>query len=78
MSVEKPMSFMQELDAWTETKVITPLHEAITDGDSGACEKACESIQKAIRTRVLESYHNGQKAGVTAPARRPVRKEWRR
>jgi hypothetical protein len=77
MSEQKQVSFMQELDAWTETNVITPLHKAITDGDEAAFEAAHEGVKRAIRTKVLDSYHNGQRA-TAASTVRPVRKEWRK
>ena len=62
MSDQKPKSFMQELDQWTQTTVINPLHEAIVEGDSADCEATSEQVKKAIRQKVLESYRNGQKA----------------
>jgi len=63
---EAKKSFMQELDAWTDENVIDPLHAAITDGDSDECDAVREEIKKAIRQKVLESYHNGQKKPATA------------
>ena len=59
---EQKISFMQQLDAWTQTNVIDALHEAITDGDGDDCDAASDAVKKAIREKVLESYHNGQKA----------------
>jgi hypothetical protein len=67
----KPSRYMQELDAWTEGHVITPLlnacsAEAETENDPHsleATEIVCEEVKKAVRGKVLESYHNGQKAG---------------
>jgi hypothetical protein len=61
MSEEKT-NYMQELDLWTETNVITPLHEAVVNGDSADCDATCEQVKKAIREKVLESYRNGLKA----------------
>lgn len=60
---EKPKSFMEKLDQWTDVNVVNPLHEVITEGDGAECDAACESVKKAIREKVLESYRNGQKAG---------------
>lgn len=57
---EKPMSFMEELDRWTETTVITPLAKA---DQAGEWDAAVDSVKKAIREKVLQSYRNGQKAG---------------
>jgi hypothetical protein len=87
MSEQKPKSFMQELDSWTEATIIRPLHNAIVEGDDDDFTAAIEAVKKAIREKALESYHNGQKANVTAPAtlpvrpatapaRLPIRKEW--
>jgi hypothetical protein len=59
---EAKKSFMQELDEWTDENVIDPLHVAITDGDSDECDAVRENVKKAIRQKVLDSYHNGQKA----------------
>ena len=54
-------SFMQELDRWTEATIINALAEA------DEIELAAEDIKRAIRTKVLESYRNGQgvKPGIT-------------
>lgn len=60
-------SFMEQLDEWTTTTVINPLHEAITDGDGIECDVTCETVRKAIREKVLESYRNGQAAGPAKP-----------
>jgi hypothetical protein len=59
---EPKLTYMQQLDAWTEATVINPLHEAITDGDGADCDATCEAVKKAIREKVLESYKNGLKA----------------
>ena len=64
---EQRLNYMQELDLWTETNVINPLHESITEGDGADCDEAVEQIKKAIRTKVLESYRNGQAAGPAKP-----------
>ena len=68
---------MQELDEWIEEAVITPLidggeHE-VQNGLT--LEDTIASVKKAIRQKVLESYHNGQAAGPrpVQPARREPR-----
>ncbi len=71
---EKAKSFMQELDQWTETTVINPLHECVVEGDSADCEATCQQVKKAIRLKVLESYRNGQQAGQGKPARKEPRR----
>jgi len=76
-------SFMQELDEWSEENILHPLHEvwhAYYGADSS--EEAEETtkqaglreqeVKKAIREKVLESYHNGLKAKATRE-----RKDWR-
>lgn len=52
---------MQELDQWSQESVI----DALMDGDpiEGDWSQLVEQVKKAIRTKVLESYHNGQAAG---------------
>ena len=73
---EPKLTYMQQLDAWTEATVINPLHQAITDGDGADCDATCEAVKKAIREKVLESYKNGLKAPsrpVSAGARKETR-----
>lgn len=62
---EKPSSFMQELDRWSDSNVISPLYA----GESSAEDwmDAVERVKKAIRQKVLESYRNGQVAGPRQP-----------
>ena len=67
---EKPKSFMEELDQWTDANVIRPLFEAdsyepanAAGGNVSEFQVAAEAVKKAIRQKVLESYRNGQKAG---------------
>ena len=56
---DKPKSYMQQLDEWIDTFVIRPLlTHSIEDH-----EQKVRDVKKAIRDKVLESYHNGQKAG---------------
>ena len=70
---------MEELDSWTAKNVISPLYEVVRQGDSLESDATCEDVKKAIRTKVLESYRNGQKAGPRpAAAVKPARKEFRR
>ncbi len=54
---------MQELDQWIETQVIEPLQEQWSRAQDGDLTATAEPIKKAIREKVLESYHNGKKAG---------------
>ena len=56
---EKPKSFMQELDLWSEENVFRPLFGS--DPNQDDWEKVEDQVKKAIRTKVLESYHNGQR-----------------
>jgi hypothetical protein len=73
---QNPQSFMQKLDQWIEEEVFENLYAIWNESQDGDMTATAESVKKAIRTKVLESYHNGQKAGVTAPTARPARKEW--
>ena len=61
MSEEKQSSFMTELDRWSETNVIGPLFASETGEEDW--DVAIGRVKKAIRTKVLESYRNGQVAG---------------
>ena len=70
MSEQKKASFMEELDRWTESTVIDPLAEATLAADEKLYQQLVEDIKKAIRTKVLDSYRNGQAAG-PRPARQP-------
>ena len=60
MSEQKESSFMQELDQWTEATIISRLAEHASDDFD---EELVAEIKKAVRTKVLESYRNGRKAG---------------
>ena len=68
---QKPKSFMQELDEWSDANVIGPLYAAAQDlGDDCTPEdwdRAVQPVLKAIRAKVLESYRNGQVAGPRQP-----------
>jgi hypothetical protein len=48
------------LSGWTEATIINPLTEV---ADENLRQKLVEEIKKAVRTKVLESYRNGQLAG---------------
>ena len=53
---------MQELDHWSEANIVAPLVDRDSD-PSEDFEEVIERVKKAIRTKVLESYRNGQAAG---------------
>lgn len=58
---EQKTSFMAELDQWSEATIIGPLlYLGPKDGDQ---DEVNSQVKKAIRTKVLESYRNGQSAG---------------
>ena len=63
----KPKSFMQELDEWTVKNIVEPLTTS-EPGGFDHWDTVVEEVKKAIRTKVLESYRNGQAAG---PGRQP-------
>ena len=62
---QKPKSFMQELDEWSDANVISPLLDTFAED----LDNVEEEVKKAIRTKVLESYRNGQASG---PKRAPA------
>ena len=51
---------MEELDQWSQANVIDALFNS--DPIEGDWNQMVEEVKKAIRTKVLESYHNGQAA----------------
>ena len=57
---EKPQSYLQELDLWTDANIVGPLANADPRVE-GEWEPVVEQVKKAVRTKVLESYHNGQR-----------------
>ena len=57
---EKPKSFMEELDRWTEATIISPLAEC---ANADIDQELVDELKKAVRTKVLESYRNGRNAG---------------
>ena len=60
---EQKISFMASLDAWSDKSIIEPLADAYLNGPEEVIINAQEYARKAIRTKVLESYRNGQAAG---------------
>ena len=72
---------MQELDRWTDANMIAPLLQIAPDyreGHAVAWKKTVETVMKAIRTKMLESYQrNGRRrrqAGQEAVAAMTSRK----
>ena len=55
---------MVELDQWTDENVIEPLSRF--DLHDYEWDEVRTTVRKAIRAKVLESYHNGQRT----PAKR--------
>jgi hypothetical protein len=66
--MSEPKTFMQQLDEWTNDTIIVPFGNACFDGGEEEYHRVTADIQKAVREKVLESYRNGQQAGVTKPA----------
>jgi hypothetical protein len=61
---EKPKSFMQELDQWTDAAILAPLLWTNEEGETEeVSEHTLKQVKYAIREKVLESYKNGCKAG---------------
>lgn len=50
---------MRELDLWSEANLTAPL--TYTDPNQADWNETVERIKKAVRTKVLDTYHNGQK-----------------
>ena len=67
MSKQKT-SYMVELDKWSDENVIFPVSLASTNGNDESLLAATDAVKKAIRSKVLESYHNGQSV---APRKAP-------
>jgi hypothetical protein len=60
---EQKESYMASLAAWSDKSIIEPLADAYLRGPEEVIISAQEYARKAIRTKVLESYRNGQAAG---------------
>jgi aminoglycoside/choline kinase family phosphotransferase len=68
MSTEdKKELFMQALDAWMDVNVIAPLLYS----ESAVTEDTIVQIKKSMRTKVLDSYHNGRRTAGGAVRREP-------
>ena len=65
---EPKVNYMSELDLWSEANIIGPLFT--TDATQEDWEVGVDQVKKAIRTKVLESYRNGQASGPTKAYRR--------
>jgi len=67
---ENKPSFMAQLDAWVDESVVGVLVDGVIawyeqEGEE-SYSQAVDTVKKAIRSKVLESYHNGQAvAGVS-------------
>jgi hypothetical protein len=75
------MTYMQELDQWTDENIFAPLNEVL-EGRRPAQEVA-DQIEKAVRVKVLESYRNGANrcpnchGGGSKPSARPMTRPYR-
>ena len=63
---ENKPSFMSQLDAWVDESVVGVLVDGVIawyeqEGEE-AYSQSVDAVKKAIRAKVLESYHNGQAA----------------
>jgi hypothetical protein len=76
------MSYMQELDQWTNEHIFVPLNDSL-EGRRSA-EEVADAILKAVRIKVLESYRNGAKrcpnchGTAEKPAQKPLRRPFGR
>jgi hypothetical protein len=67
---DKPKNYMQALDEWIEQTVIEPIYRACQLGPEMMVTTNL-SVKKAIREKVLESYHNGKAAQGPAARKHP-------
>jgi len=68
---DKPKNYMQQLDDWIEGNVITPLVDPLDIEPSEDFDQIVWGVKKAIREKVLESYHNGKAAQGSGVRKRP-------
>jgi hypothetical protein len=70
---EPKSNYMAELDHWIEQSVIQPLYSAWQAGEESEVHQGHNDLRttplviKAIKSKVLESYHNGQAASGRKP-----------
>jgi hypothetical protein len=65
---EQKSNYLEQLDQWTEQNVFEPLLSTDEEGQpEELSQETLDQVKKAIRTKVLESYHNGQAAGPAKP-----------
>lgn len=75
--MQEQKNYMSELDEWTTDQVIRPLNEFWKAKgrealDLEALSRTTGLIRRAIREKVLQSYHNGQNAR-SRGFQRPIR-----
>ena len=66
---EEKTNYMTILDQWVDASVIAPLADAYQHGPEETIVNAKNYVRRAIKEKVLESYHNGQKARPRASQR---------
>lgn len=64
---EQKVPFMQALDSWIDVNVIAPLVYESEEGDEETGEEKILRVKKAIKGKVLDSYHNGLRAAGGQP-----------
>lgn len=65
---------MEELDDWIDDEVIENLYAIWNESQDGDMTATSESVKKAIKQKVLDSYHNGLRASQKPAARTEVPK----
>jgi hypothetical protein len=73
---EQRNNYMASLDQWSEEQIIAPLAalaDAYMHGPEEVIVRTRELAKRAIREKVLESYHNGQNARPRGN-QRPIRR----
>jgi len=71
---EQTTNYMSALDAWSTQSIIEPLSDAYQHGPEEVIVDAKNYVRRAIREKVLESYHNGQNARPKA-SQRPIKRK---
>ena len=73
MSEEQKVSFMQDLDRWTDENIVLPLFN--TDANQDDWEEGVARVKQAIRQKVLQSYRNGRMTRTGGPENLPVARQ---
>lgn len=73
---EQTINYMSALDQWSTQSIIEPLADAYLHGPEEVIVDAKNYVRRAIREKVLESYHNGQNTRPKGSQRPIQRGSW--